>query len=115
MRGRKIYTKKLVNHTNSEESWLLGIGTYIQLLYAQCMEGSLGLVVVVWGTGVITDNVVLRFVEDVEHSYIQQQMPGASIKEYIGGHTRHQNGIAGSEGGLAASPPQVPAPIKIGK
>ncbi|MGA8943604.1 MAG: hypothetical protein WB502_12960 [Thermoactinomyces sp.] len=92
-----IYVVKLVDHTDSDETWLLGLGSKIQDLFNTCMEGSSHQVKVVWGTGAVTDNLVLHFVNDVDHSYIQQKMPGEPLSESIAGHTRHRNGIAGTE------------------
>lgn len=92
-----IYVVKLVDHTNSDESWLLGLNSTIQELFDECMQGSPHHVEVVWGTGAVTDNLVLHFVNDVDHSYIQQKMPGAPLSELIAGHTRHKNGITGTE------------------
>ncbi|KPV55853.1 hypothetical protein QJ48_30970 [Paenibacillus sp. A3] len=91
------YSVKLVDHTGSDASWLDGLEKKIQSVFDECMKGSSHKVVVSWGKGVATDNLVLHFVQDVDHSYIQQKMPGAPIKEDIGGHTRTQGKVVGSE------------------
>lgn len=92
-----MYTVKLVDHTNTEIGWRLRLVYEIQKLFDQCTEGSSKHAVVSWDNAVNTDNLVIHFVKDVEHSYIQQKMPGAPLKEFIGGHTRHKSGVSGSE------------------
>jgi len=88
---------RLVDHTSTPDTWRQGLKKAIQDLFDQCFAGTSDKVTVEWGTGAATDNLVLHFVEDVEHSYIQQKLPGDPIKEFIGGHTRTQNKVTGSE------------------
>jgi hypothetical protein len=91
------YSVKLVDHTGSPERWRQGLKKAIQDLFDQCFAATSDSVIVDWGMGAASDNLVLHFVEDVDHSYVQEKLPGAPLKEYIGGHTRTRNSISGSE------------------
>jgi hypothetical protein len=92
------FSVKLVDHTGTPDKWLQGLRSQIQDLFDQCIAPtSVHRVVVTWGTGVKDDNLVLHFVEDVDHSYIQQKLPGALINEFVAGHTRTQKNVTGSE------------------
>lgn len=93
------FTVKLVDHaTSSEADWREKLRDKIQELFDQCVKPqSVHRVQVAWGAGAKTDNLVLHFVEDVDHSYIQQKMPGAALKEHIAGHTRTRKNVTGTE------------------
>jgi hypothetical protein len=91
------HSVKLVDHTSSTDRWKQGLKKEIQSLFNQCLEGSDITVNVEWGKGEKTDFLVLHFVEDVDHSYIQKKLPGAPLKEHIAGHTRTKNKITGTE------------------
>jgi hypothetical protein len=89
----------LVDHgTNTNDKWRQGLRDEIQALFDLCIPPTtVHRVIVAWGTGTKTDNLVLHFVEDVDHSYIQAKMPGDPLKEYIGGHTRTSGKLTGTE------------------
>jgi len=91
------FSVKLVDHTGTPESWRQGLKKAIQDLFDKCLAGASDKVTVEWGTGVANDFLVLHFVEDVDHSYIQQKLPGDKLKEHIGGHTRTSHNVTGSE------------------
>lgn len=93
------FTVTLVDHgTGSTEEWRKGLRDKIQELFNECIPPtSVHRVGVAWGTGAKTDNLILHFVEDVDQSYIQKKMPGAALKEHIGGHTRTRKNVTGSE------------------
>jgi hypothetical protein len=91
------FSVKLVDHTGTPERWRQGLKKVIQDLFDQCLAGTSDKVTVEWGTGVEADFLVLHFVEDVDHSYVQQKLRGDPLKEDIGGHTRTQKKVTGSE------------------
>jgi hypothetical protein len=66
---------KLVNHTSEQGPWLSGLQQAIQKLFDECLKGLSNSATVSWGTGAGSDNLVLHFVEDVNHSYIQAKLP----------------------------------------
>ncbi|MDB5375388.1 MAG: hypothetical protein JWP04_4030 [Belnapia sp.] len=93
------FSVSLVDHaTGSTADWRKGLLKTIQDLFDECIAPtSVHQVTVAWGAGGATDNLVLHFVEDVDHSYVQAKLPGAALKEHIGGHTRTQGKVSGSE------------------
>jgi hypothetical protein len=93
------FTVTLVDHaTGANDKWRQGLRQEIQDLFDLCVPPtSVHRVLVAWGNGSKTDNLVLHFVEDVEHSYIQAKLPGKALKEYIGGHTRTSGKVSGTE------------------
>jgi hypothetical protein len=42
-----------------------------------------------WGTAAAADAIVIRVVDDIASSYIEQQMGGTNIRADAGGHTRN--------------------------
>jgi len=90
-------TIKLVNHADRPDQWRQGLSREIQTLINECLDGSGTKATVSWGRGTHADNLVLHFVQDVEHSYIQANLPGDALKSHIAGHTRTSKGITGSE------------------
>jgi hypothetical protein len=95
---------KLVNHTSEQGAWLSGLQQAIQKLFDECLKGLSNSAIVSWGTGAGSDNLVLHFVQDVDHSYVQAKLPGAALKEHIAGHTRTQKGVTGTEFYLFTGP-----------
>src|SRR5262245_433643 len=92
------FSIKLVDHTaKSVDKWKAGITTEIQALVDACLDGTNDTASVLWGTASPSDNLVLHFVFDVDNSYVQQKLPGKALEEHIGGHTRTQKGVTGSE------------------
>lgn len=94
------FTVKLVDHTGSDASWKQGLRKEVQDLFDLLFAGSTGTIDVQWGEGKESDLIVLHFVADVEHSYIQEKSPvkeRKEIKKYIGGHTSTRGGRRGSE------------------
>jgi hypothetical protein len=89
----------LVDHgTSTNAQWRQGLCDEIQALFDLCIPPTTAhKVIVAWGAGTKTDNLVLHFVEDVDHSYIQAKMPGVPLKEHIGGHTRSNGKLTGTE------------------
>ncbi|MED1105006.1 hypothetical protein [Bacillus paramycoides] len=82
------YYVKLVDHTiSTENSIITGICNEFQDILNKCMEGSNDDVQVSWGTGADSDNVVLHFVDDVDHSYLKQQFNLPDFNKDIAGHT----------------------------
>jgi len=66
--------------------------------FTQVFTGTNDTATVAWGAGARSDALVLHFVPDVDHSYIEQQMSGGStIRGDAGGHTRTRNNVTGSE------------------
>lgn len=93
------FSVSLVDHaTGSTADWRKGLLEKIQALFDDCIAPtSVHQVAVAWGAGAATDNLILHFVEDVDHSYVQAKLPGAPLKPHIGGHTRTQGKVTGSE------------------
>ena len=91
------YSVKLVNHTNATARLQQSINTNLQDLFNQVFSGTSDRAVVDWGTGSASDSIVLHFVDDIASSYLQQQMPGQSIRGDAGGHTRTRGHVTGSQ------------------
>jgi hypothetical protein len=91
------FSVKLVDHTQDSAKLRPLIQKPLQDFFNEVFTGTSDSAAVDWGTGVPSDQIVLHFVEDVDHSYIDEKMPGNNIRGDAGGHTRLQNSITGSE------------------
>jgi hypothetical protein len=81
------YIVKLVDHANWNDGNKHGIEVAVQEKFDEAFEGTSDGVDVSWGTGADTDNYVVHFVPDRDHSYLKQKCPRAVINEEAGGHT----------------------------
>ena len=90
-------TIKLVNHTDRSLEWRQGISREIQKLINECLVKSGTTAAVSWGSATHADNLVLHFVQEVENSYVQANLPGKPPKLHLGGFTRTKDGITGCE------------------
>ena len=93
---------KLVDHTpqdNNTATITQSVQKHLQALFDEVFNGTVHTVVVAWGTSSPTDALILHFVEDMDHSYIKQHMPGVVFRRRnTGGHTKpNPGGITGSE------------------
>src|SRR4051812_35508468 len=91
------YTVKLIDHTGTIEMYRQNIRTKIQELFDEAFKGTPDAVTVSWGTASPSDNLILHFVEDAAHSYVQSKLPGREIKPNRGGHTHCRGALSGSE------------------
>lgn len=91
------YSIKLVNHTSLPAGQLQSICASLQTFYSQVFQGTADRASVQVGTGTTGDNIVIHFVEDVDHSYLQQVMPGTPLRAMIAGHTRERRGTVCTE------------------
>ena len=92
------YLIKIVNHTSLPRGQLQAICAALQAFYSQVFQGTSDRATVQVGTGAASDNIVIHFMEDVDHSYIQQVMPGGkALRKTIAGHTRQHRGVVCSE------------------
>jgi hypothetical protein len=92
------YTIKIVDHTQLEADRRDRIRIQLQNFFNQVRDGTKHNIMVSWGTGALTDTIVLHFVNNVGDSYILKKMPGGkALRKEIGGHTRERDDIVGSE------------------
>jgi hypothetical protein len=87
-----IYIVKLVDRTVGSPQRLTGlIQQDAQDQFNEAFKGTSDSVSVEWGTGLASDNEVMHFVEDINHSYIRTKYPQTLIGTEAGGHTYNDN------------------------
>jgi hypothetical protein len=59
----------------------------VKKVFDEAFDGTADGVVVAWGSGTSSDNLVVHFVPDVDHSYLKKKWPDANINPIAGGHT----------------------------
>jgi hypothetical protein len=91
------YSVKLVNHTNASPRLQQAILSGLQDLFNQVFDTTSDNATVNWGSGSPSDSIVIHLVDDIASSYIEQKMPGRTIRGDAGGHTRTSGNVTGSE------------------
>lgn len=84
-----IYNVKLVNRTRSTDRLLLAIKSNLQGFFNEVFQGTSHSATVQWGTGLVTDAVVVHFVTDKDSSYLKQIRPNEGGQHHAGGHTSY--------------------------
>ena len=92
-----VFSIRLVNHTKATPRLQGAIETHLQDLFNQVFVGTSDSATVGWGTAVAADSIVIHLVDDIADSYLQQKMPGNTIRADGGGHTRLRGKVTGSE------------------
>jgi len=83
------YTVKLVNRTRSTDRLLLAIQTKLQGFFNEVFKDTSDSATVQWGTGQVSDAVVVHFVTDKDNSYLKQLRPKEGGQHHAGGHTSY--------------------------
>jgi hypothetical protein len=91
------FSIKLVNHTSATPRLQQAILSGLQSLFNQVFENTSDNASVSWGAGTASDSIVIHLVDDIANSYIEQKMPGRTIRGDAGGHTRTSGNVTGSE------------------
>src|SRR5258708_33846848 len=75
------YTVKIVDHTKSDEfqKYKGGIKRLAQERFDEAFKDTSDTVTVSWGNGTEKDDLVMHFVQDVDHSFIKTKWPKAQI------------------------------------
>lgn len=81
------YTVKLVDHATWSTHDQFGIQKAVQKLFDEAFNGTPDSVEVSWTVPSPTDNLVVHFVPDRDHSYLKVRWPQANINRRAGGHT----------------------------
>jgi hypothetical protein len=81
------YSVKLVDRAGLSTSDEHAIQTATQKRFDEAFDGTSDGVDVSWGSGAQSDNLVVHFVADRDHSYIKQKWADANIALEAGGHT----------------------------
>jgi hypothetical protein len=92
-----LYSVKLVDHRSSNTLETTTICNSVKRVLGLAFVGTRDGISVLWGTGSEGDNLVLHFVEDIEHSYLRETWPNMSVHPRAGGHTHVSGSLAGTE------------------
>jgi len=93
------YTVKIVDHTKSDEfqKYKGGIRRLAQERFDEAFKDTSDTVTVLWGNGTEKDDLVMHFVQDVDHSFIKTKWPKAQIAPNAAGHTYSTDKMSCSE------------------
>jgi hypothetical protein len=92
-----VFSVKLVDRRSSTTQETSAIQTSVARVFGLAFVGTSDSVTVSWGQGDSGDNLVIHFVEDIAHSYLQTIWPKMHIDPNAGGHTHTHGSTAGTE------------------